>query len=455
MILVSQPRILSRDRCKALAERLFALLPGSQVQVTIDSKASASTNFARGDAHVAEQDEEVELTFTLVTKAGRASTITTSRIDETGLRAAAARAVAAAEQHRSPGKDPFMGPQTYPKAPQIYFDATEQAASAEPQAAIFHAATKAAGAERLISAGTISIELTAASIWNTRGLSAYVLGSFGEFSLTARTADGTGSGWGWSGYEDWARVKPDEVIARAVDLGRRSATPVAIEPGRYTVIMEPTATAALLTYLPRNWSAHSADLGYGPYAKDPLGTNKIGLQMIDSRLRITSDPWDPERPLSTVRTLPVRDWVPIRRAVTWFDNGVLTNLEYDEDYALKRGREPVIDPRTLRLEATGPTTTLEEMIASTERGIWVNRLSPVTLMSTKMLLLSGTTRDGAFLIEKGKITKPIKNLRFTDSPLYVLNKLEAVGPPVRASRDIVAPRIKARDFEFTSLTDAV
>lgn len=76
-------------------------------------------------------------------------------------------------------------------------------------------------------------------------------------------------------------------------------------------------------------------------------------------------------------------------------------------------------------------------------------------MDRLTLLLTGATRDGTFLIENGKITKPIKNFRFTESPFFVLNKLDAFGEPVRASRDVVCPRLKVRDFNFTSLTDAI
>jgi predicted Zn-dependent protease len=166
---------------------------------------------------------------------------------------------------------------------------------------------------------------------------------------------------------------------------------------------------------------------------------------------MVSSPWDPDKPTSTIGQL----WNPIPAAVTWFEAGVLRNLAYDEDYAREKNREVVINPGGVRLEATGPATTLEDMIASTRRGVWVNRLSHVALMNQRTLLLSGTTRDGTFLIENGRITKPIKNFRFTESPFFVLNQLDAWSEPVRAARPIVAPRLKLRDFNFTSLTDAV
>lgn len=164
-----------------------------------------------------------------------------------------------------------------------------------------------------------------------------------------------------------------------------------------------------------------------------------------------SDPWDPERPASVI----LGNWEPVPGPVTWFERGVLQNLAYSADYARQVGRRPVVNPGGVRLLGDGPPQTLDEMIASTRRGVWVNRLSHVGVMDGRTLLLTGTTRDGTFLIENGKISKAIKNFRFTESPFFVFNQLEAWGEPVRASRLVVAPRLRLRGFNFSSLTDAI
>jgi predicted Zn-dependent protease len=383
---------------------------------------------------------------------GKRGTVRTTRLDEAGLQALVMEAEALARDHRSPEPWPWLvGPQRYPEGPPIYFDTVMPAMAPEAQAAIFRQATDATEAAGLVAAGDLNLHAFARAVLNTRGLSAYERSTYGEFSITARTQDGTGSGWAWCGYEDWSRVEIEDLIARAVDLGQRSRSPVAVEPGRYTVILEPAAVAALVDPILREWEARDADTGRTVFAKDPVGTNKIGLQMLDRRLGMISSPWDPERPASMISS----SWSPIPGPVTWFEQGVLRNLEYSAAYAEAKGREPVLDPGGVRLEATGPTASLEEMIASTKRGIWVNRLSHVAVMKRRTLLLTGTTRDGTFLIENGKITKPIKNFRFTESPFFVFNKLEMAGEPVRASRDVVAPRLKVRDFDMTSLTEAI
>jgi predicted Zn-dependent protease len=445
-----EPTILTQEESEALARRVLSMVSGEKAQVTIGSSAGSTTEFARGDTHMARATASVSVALR-VEVGSRHAEVATNQIDEAGLTALVREAEALAREEPTPEEWSVLPPQHYLDGPQIYFDATIGGMAPEEQSALFHEATDAAERAGLISAGDVRLSASSRAVLNTAGLSGYERSTYGDFSLTARTRDGMGSGWAWGGYEDWARVDTRAVIERAVDLAQRSAKPVAIEPGRYTVILEPSAVAALIEPILAWWPAQYADGGMSVFARDPLGSNKIGLQMMDRRLGMVSSPWDPERPASTIGG----GWSPIPGPVTWFEQGILRNLSYDAPYARLKGREPVMNPGGGRLTAEGPSQTVEEMISSTKRGIWVNRLSHVSTMNVRTLLLTGTTRDGTFLIENGKITKPIRNFRFTDSPFFVLNQLEAWGEAVRASRSVVCPPLKVRDFNFTSLTDAV
>ena len=152
--------------------------------------------------------------------------------------------------------------------------------------------------------------------------------------------------------------------------------------------------------------------------------------------------------------------VPARRT-TWIDRGVVRELTYDRFWAQRSGREPL--PWTGGYRMMGGSATVEEMIRSTERGILVTRMWYIRSVDPRTILFTGLTRDGTFLIENGRIAHAVKNFRWNESPVFLLNNLEMMGEPVRVvgpeSGDIgwtiVVPPVKARDFTFTSLSDAV
>jgi predicted Zn-dependent protease len=186
--------------------------------------------------------------------------------------------------------------------------------------------------------------------------------------------------------------------------------------------------------------------------------SKIGSQVIDRRLTLSADPSDPDAPF-----LPFddRDGTPYR-AVTWIERGVLKELAYDRRYAANALGEPtaLLNSGSYRLQGAPdvPVTPISQMIASTQRGLLVTRFFDVTMMDAKSVLSAGYTRDGLWLIENGKITKPVKNFRFTDSPMFALNSIEAVGPTARVFSPgyaRIAPALKIRQFNFTSLADAI
>jgi predicted Zn-dependent protease len=274
-------------------------------------------------------------------------------------------------------------------------------------------------------------------------------------TTTVRTTDGTGSGWAGAAHYDWARFDPAALGARAIEKARLSVNPVAIEPGRYTVILEPTAVGNLVQLIAFQLAARNADEGRSFFTK-PGGGTKIGMKVVDERVTLTSDPSDADAPATpfTGEGLPVP-------ATTWIENGVVKNLSYDRFWAQKQGRTATPFGGTLRM--SGGTASIEEMIASTARGILVTRFWYIRPVDPRTILYTGLTRDGTFLIENGKITRAVKNLRYNESPIFMLNNLESMGRPVRVSASeaggpglaIVVPPIKVRDFSFTSLSDAV
>ena len=145
----------------------------------------------------------------------------------------------------------------------------------------------------------------------------------------------------------------------------------------------------------------------------------------------------------------------------WIENGVLKNLAYSRFWAQKQGKQPVVSAgplgpaQTWNLKMAGGTKSLDDLVAGTARGILVTHFFYIRVLEPRTVLLTGLTRDGTFLVEDGKISRPIKNLRWNESPLFMLNKVEDLGRPERTSAGVVVPAIKARDFTFTSISDAV
>ena len=179
----------------------------------------------------------------------------------------------------------------------------------------------------------------------------------------------------------------------------------------------------------------------------PEGKNKIGEKIVDERVNIYSDPLNPEVPTATWNG----QGQPLKRT-SWIENGVVKNLAYDRFWAKEKGVEPVPFPSNGIM--AGGDASLEDLIKSTKKGILVTRLWYIRSVDPQTLLHTGLTRDGTFYIENGEIKYPVKNFRFNESPIIMLNNLEALGKQVRINGNLI-PYMKVRDFTFTSLSDAV
>jgi predicted Zn-dependent protease len=280
-----------------------------------------------------------------------------------------------------------------------------------------------------------------------------------ECSMTVRDADGLGSGWaGLSGY-DWSAIDGKTLAERALEKCLKSLNPVAIEPGRYTVVLEPAAAYPMVGMLMSQTSRAAAESGRGPFVLERdnalgLFRTKLGLKIVDPRVTISHDPDDPEL------GEPAR---PGTVAVAWIEKGILKTMANDrETHALPKLNDHLgsLGRRSFRMQ--GGSTSIEEMISSTRRGLLVTRFVNLILLDSTSVLCTGLTRDGLWLIEQGKITKAVKNMRFTESPLFMLNNLEQLGvavPVFTSFRNqpapVIVPALKINDFSFTSMVDSI
>ena len=442
--------VLSRDEAQALVERTVKLSTADAVRVSVQSSRETNLRFADNQLSTSGVTTNTTIRVQSVFGKRKASVVTNDRSDE-GLRRAVQQSEAIA---RLAPEDPEylgeLGAQTY--APVDAWSERTASLTAEDRAkAALTALAPARAGNELTVAGFLICNAAASAIGTNAGLFAYHRGTTANYTLTARTTDGTGSGWVGAEDTDWDRIDFAGVATRAIEKARAARNPVAIEPGRYTVIFEPEATANLVGLMANAFQARAADEGRSAFAK--AGGTKLGERIVDPRVTLLSDPRDP-----LILSSPFDgEGLPLDRQV-WVKDGVLNQLAYSRYWANRQGKTPTGGSGGLRM-ADGPES-LESLIAGTTRGILVTRLWYLRPLDQRTLMYTGLTRDGTFLVENGKIARSIKNFRFNDSPLFMLNNLEGIGKAVRTAGGeggpgVAMPPIRVRDFNFTSLSDAV
>lgn len=474
--LLADDRFLSRDACRELIERIVRLSSGGgDVSLHVRSRWSGNVRWARNEIISAGDITEHEIRLTRE-RDGASGWMRVNRLDDDSLRTALAQ-IERQMRFDSPAEfpTPMRRAEVYLE-PELWSDAT-YGLGAAARADLQRKMVEPALAEQLLSAGYLEVQAIGNGVVNSAGLFAYVPETRAEYSVTVRNSTGTGSGWAGVENLDWRKIDASRLSQVALDKCKRSADPVAIEPGRYTVIMEPQAVSDLMVPLVRSLSRRPAEMGIGPWADRPrglqgagivigaqgfaddlqetgrgAGNSKIGQRVLDSRITIGADPTDPEAPF-----VPFAYNSTPHRPVTWIDQGVLRELSYDRSYAVQLLNKPDPLNNSNSFRMSGGDTSVEDMIARTERGLLVTRLTNVRLVDYDSLLCTGTTSDGVWLIERGEITHPVKNFRFRESPLFVFNRLEALGTPVRTLQYMpaIVPPAMVRDFSMTSLADAV
>lgn len=445
--------LISREQAKALSDRALSFSSADDTRINIVSEWSGNTRFADASITTSGGITNTSLTVT-VTIGKRRASASTNILDDASLK----RAVELASQlarlaPEDPELMPELGPQTYSEVGAY----VERTADLDPEArtaaikrTVEAAASAGKAAGQIFTAGFLEANARAVAVATSRGLFAYHRTTDANLSLTARTPDGTGSGWASGGARDWGAVDPAGLGRIAAQKAVASRNPKAIEPGMYTAVLEPQAVTDLVPLLAGALSARNADEGRSPFSKGGGGT-KIGEKVADERVTLYSDPTDPKllgQPFDA-------EGLPIRRIV-WIEKGVLKNLAYGRFWAQKQGVQPTGGAAFAGgLTLAGGTKSTEEIIAGCERGILVTHFFYIRALDPRTVLQTGLTRDGAFLIEKGRITTALKNFRWNESPLLMLNRLEDIGRPEATAAGRMMPALRVRSFNFTSLSDAV
>ncbi len=448
---IASGAILTREEAQAIVEKAVKWSKADAVDIQVNTYTQGNIRFADNQVSTAGSTTDAQLGIQSAFGPKHAVVTTNDLSDEAIRRAVEQSERIARLVPDDPEVMPQLGAQQYAPV-NAWFESTASLSADDRAKAALIALAMARKAGDVKAAGYLVSGAGALAIGNGTGMFAYRRNTSVNYTLTVRTSDGTGSGWAAADHPDWAQLDARRVADRAVQKAIASRKPVALEPGRYTVILEPQAVGDLVQLISNYADARSADEGRSPFVKEG-GGNKVGQKIADERVTIYSDPSDPQ--------LLGQPWdfegMPIGRQV-WIENGVLKQLIYSRFWAKKQGKTATGGPTTFKM--AGGTQTLDDLIKGTTRGILVTRLWYLREVDPRTILYTGLTRDGTFLVENGKITKSLRNFRFNESPLFVLNNIEALGQTERLAGterggDVVMPSIKARDFNFTSLSEAV
>ncbi|MDG1277275.1 MAG: TldD/PmbA family protein [Algoriphagus sp.] len=436
--------ILTQEEAKKIIDKVLSYAKADETEVTLSGGRTGNIRYARNNVSTSGETNEIGLNITSVygKKSGSSSI---NELDDESLRKAVARAEEIAMlAPENPEYMPMLGPQDYPES-KTFVQSTDDI-NPDYRAQIGADSMGPSGEKNLVAAGYLEDFSGFTAMGNSKGMFGYNKRTSVDFSVTVRTADGTGSGYAVRDYNDVSLLNSREVTNIAMQKAQASVNAQAIEPGKYTVILEPRAAGDLMGLLTRSLDARSADEGRSFMSKKGGGT-RIGEKIFDERVNIYSDPSN-----SIIPGAPWDNEGYPQKPVKWVENGVVKNLFYSRYWAQKQGVAPVGRPSGVIFE--GGNQSLADMISSTERGILVTRFWYIRGVDPQTLLFTGLTRDGTFYIENGKIKFPVKNFRFNESPIIMLNNIEALGQQQRVDGDLI-PAMKIRDFTFTSLSDAV
>jgi predicted Zn-dependent protease len=466
--------MLTKEKAADIFDRIRRFSSADEVEGIFTGSRFALTRFANNTIHQ-NVEEENSIVSIRANFAGRTARATINQFDDESLR----RAVAASENlARAQAPDPDLLPM--PTADEAnaagegaratrFFDETATINPAD-HAAVVRGIVTVAEKHKLTTAGIYSNSESREGIFNSRGLANWHRQTLAEISVTMLAEDS--SGWQKLNSPDVRNLDPSRLAETAAQKAIESAHPRETAPGKYTVILEPSAVLDIVGFMFWDYSG-VAILDQRSFLND-----RIGTQLFGANIDICDDAAHPLQAGSPFDGEGMR-----RQRVQLVENGVVKRVVYarataqkmkNSEYAAKVGpieatghgfplpNEMGEMPMNIVFGAPEKSRSVEdprsvaEMIASTERGVLVTRLWYIREVDPYEKIVTGMTRDGTFLVENGKVQCGLRNFRFNQSLIAMLSKVESMSAPVRAcgeeSFDMVVPAMKVKEFNFTETT---
>jgi len=440
----------TEEQAKAILDKAIKASKADQCTATLSGSSGGNIRYALNSVstsgYVSDADLAVEVAF-----GKRIGTATINSFDDASIEKVVRRAEELAKlAPENPEFVPAIEKQTY--KPSTTFVEKTAAVTPEYRAQVAADCIEPCRKEKLVAAGFFNDSQNFSAIANSKGNFGYQKSTGMEFTCTVRTDDGHGSGWVARNLGDVGKFDAKSDIQTAIQKAKGSVDAKALEPGKYTVIMEPAATAGLISFMMFGFDARQADEGRSFLSKKG-GGNKVGEKLFDERVTIYADPWDEQ-----AAVVPWDNDGLARERTPIITKGKVDYLQYSRFWAQKQGKKAIGQPGNL-IMVGGDASTMD-LVKGTKKGVLVTRTWYIRMVDPQTVLLTGLTRDGTFYIENGEIKYPIKNFRFNESPAIMLNNIEEIGKPVRVGDDespfvMMIPPMKVRDFTFSSLSDAV
>jgi PmbA protein len=446
-------RLRSVGDLRAIVDKVLRLAKAQgakETEVHVEEVIDALTRFANNTIHQHVAEHGLTVSIRTVVD-GRTSRVTTNRVEADELRRAVEDSLSlASSQPKDPHLLPMPAKQKYRKVDR-FADATARL-SAESRARAVKRACQMAERRGQISAGVFSSGQSQMVLGNSRGLVAEYRQTQAEFSVTMQ--HGTATSWAKANAADVRQFDPVSLAKRASERAKRAENPLELSPSRYTVILEPAAVLDLVGFLFYDFAATAVE------DKRSCLAGRMGKPVFGKNITITDDVCHPEQ-----LGAPFDGEGMPRQRVALVDRGVPRRLVYSRRSAKRARSKPSghgfalpneYGEAPMNLVIGGGTSSLEDMIASTERGLLVTRMWYIREVDPYEKIMTGMTRDGLFLVEKGRVARAVRNLRFNQSILEMLQNVEMLGPAHRASGEeafeMVVPAMKVRDFHFSEVT---
>ncbi len=442
------PQLPTQEEALSLIDTVIQRSQAEGVFVTFQAANESLSRFSENQISQNIQTNQAKLTVTS-SYGQRSASAATSELDIEAIAQTVRRSEEFAQiAPQDPEWVPLLEPQTYEDR-QPAFDRSTANLSPIARGEMVQQVCDRTSKAGVNGSGTLSSEASVLAIGNSLGLRAFQQNTQANFSVTARIDDG--SSWMRRSACAVGDLPILELTENAIERACQSRQPREISPGKYPVVFEGAALADLLFFLIFNLDARAADEGRSFMSRynesgEVVG-DRVGESLFSSLVQISRHPGHPALQMSPFfrNGLP-NSYLEIVR------DGVPQALSYSRYWAQEKGKEPT--GMFLPVVMAGCDRSTADLIAQTERGIFVSRAWYVRYVNPRTLEVTGMTRDGTFWIENGKLAYPIKNLRFNQCLPDMMAQVDALGTPQRYGASVV-PSVRVREFHFSSVTDSV